>query len=904
MRRPVQEGHRRSAFARFVFSILAAVAMLATGGIVAAVHAPAAQAAGTATIKVQGGGDRTGASTVGPIPDGTVFTAKSTSGSSMYTCIASNGTCNIYVPGEAAYDVSIWSTPTGWYANQTLSSGTAFSVTSYPYQFRTKSLGSGSTTTIPGTNASPGTNNANADNARPQQRFGNQLAASRIDPAASAKCGQNIALVLDQSGSMAGDKQTNLKSAANATIDALTGTPSKVAIYTFSDKTRSSLPDASTLTSASAADLKKFVNNLGTPSNGTNWDAGLYQVAASKTHYDMVIFLTDGAPTVWGPNGDGSGSSSYFQYAEQGIFSANAIKAKGTRMVAVGIGLDGGADNLRAVSGTVPNVDYYTQSSADFGNTLKQLASGSCASQLTITKQLQDANGTPITPTPTAANGITFTNTISAGSTIDGTVTTGTVNGVNGQAGAALSIPTGATPTVTVTEGSVPGYTFVSAQCSVNGANVATTVHGSTASFTGAAGATHACTFINKQVPQTGVLTITKAFDTTVPTGAGTQTANTTFSGTYSCALSGAPNAAGNWTVTGPGNATLTKTSGTDPTAIPIGSSCSAVETSPASGTGTGLPNGSVWGVPTMTGPVTVAASSPANIRVTNTVTTLPVATVTISKTVQDVNGANPQPAAGWSMNTTLATGNPTGVALSPAGAKTTAGANGVTAPWTITYPTASAAASVTVAETQQTGYQFVSGVCKVTPATGVVRNVTLTGVAGNTVSLINPGDNVACSFVNKQQPGSVSWSKTDAGGDLLGGAEWTLTPTNPAGTSVTVSDNTGQSGYSGLDTDPAAGKFTVGTLKWGKYTLQESKAPAGYVLSDTKYPFEITATGLTATINGGKPITNVQQTPPTLPLTGGMSTDAFLIGGSALVVVSAGVWLALRRRSQARMQG
>jgi hypothetical protein len=30
------------------------------------------------------------------------------------------------------------------------------------------------------------------------------------------------------------------------------------------------------------------------------------------------------------------------------------------------------------------------------------------------------------------------------------------------------------------------------------------------------------------------------------------------------------------------------------------------------------------------------------------------------------------------------------------------------------------------------------------------------------------------------------------------------------------------------------------------------------------------------------------------------MSTDAFLIGGSALIVVSAGVWLALRRRSRA----
>jgi hypothetical protein len=46
MRKPAQGGRRRSAFARLVFSILAAVAMIATGGIVAAVHAPVAQAAG------------------------------------------------------------------------------------------------------------------------------------------------------------------------------------------------------------------------------------------------------------------------------------------------------------------------------------------------------------------------------------------------------------------------------------------------------------------------------------------------------------------------------------------------------------------------------------------------------------------------------------------------------------------------------------------------------------------------------------------------------------------------------------------------------------------------------------------------------------------------------------------
>jgi uncharacterized surface anchored protein len=283
--------------------------------------------------------------------------------------------------------------------------------------------------------------------------------------------------------------------------------------------------------------------------------------------------------------------------------------------------------------------------------------------------------------------------------------------------------------------------------------------------------------------------------------------------------------------------------------------------------------------------------------------TKLPVATVTVSKTVQDVTGANPQPATGWDMSTVLTTTppsgqNPSGVTITPSGTRKTAGANGITAPWTVTYPSAGAQASITVGETQQTGYQFVSGTCRVTPTTGSARTVDLTGATGNIVSGVNPGDTVVCNFVNKQQPGSVSWSKTDESGHPLSGSEWTLTPTDPAGGAVTVTDNIGQAGYQGLDTDTAAGKFNVKNLKWGKYTLQESKAPAGYVLPTTTYPFEITATGLTETVNNGKAITNKQQTPPLLPLTGGPATDAFIFAGAGLLA-AAGVGEWFRRRRQ-----
>lgn len=375
------------------------------------------------------------------------------------------------------------------------------------------------------------------------------------------------------------------------------------------------------------------------------------------------------------------------------------------------------------------------------------------------------------------------------------------------------------------------------------------------------------------------------------------------------------------------------------------------------------------------------------------------VADVEITKLVRNEPGADPQPDSGWTVGSSAqptagsVTPNPTAVTQ----ATDTSGS----AKWNLNFGTTNSRATVNVSENEKSkpNYAFSEGQCLITSLDGDVRSQDLSGPQSTALTGIAPGDDVQCSYVNEKQQasltvtkvvtnkfggtakpddfkltttlsggssvgvksgvkqtvapgtyvigetllpgyeqdgavsckagdnkltvtnnavnvgngqdvtctlvnkdkaGSVSWSKTDEGDHFLSGSEWTLTPTDPTGAAIPVTDNTGQSGYSGLDTNTAAGKFTVGALKWGKYELQETKAPAGYVLSGTKYPFEIKATGLTATVNGGDAIKNEQATPPNLPLTGGMSTDAFLIGGSSLIIVSAGVWLALRRRSRA----
>ena len=472
------------------------------------VQAPAAAPADP-TIVVHAGGVRSGnTTTIGALPDGAVFTATAVGTPIIpaVTCTTSGGTgtCSISVPAGRQWDVTETTPPPGYYLNPNLDSGTSVGSQLLPvhvphcsierhHNHRRARSRQHAEWHFHGAADPPATSG---------QTFSQQLATSLNDPPGVASCGINIALVLDQSGSMAANgKQAALQAAANEAITDLTGTPSTVAIYTFAATTGVSIAKTSTINATSAAPLHTFINNLPAPANGTNWDQGLAQVASG---FDEVIFLTDGAPT-GSRIRTNNFAQSLFTDTEQGIFSANAIKAGGERIVGVGIGLNGGLDNLRAVSGPTLNQDYFNSSNSDFGTVLKALATGACNNQLTITKQIQDPSGALISPTPADANGWTFTNTISGGSTVASPVTTAAVNGANGVAPAALTIPAGATPTLTVTEALKAGYTFVSAQCSVGGTAVTTTVSGTTATFTGAAAQPIACVFTNKRAVGTTV---------------------------------------------------------------------------------------------------------------------------------------------------------------------------------------------------------------------------------------------------------------------------------------------------------------------------------------------------------------------------------------------------------------
>lgn len=220
-----------------------------------------------------------------------------------------------------------------------------------------------------------------------------------------------------------------------------------------------------------------------------------------------------------------------------------------------------------------------------------------------------------------------------------------------------------------------------------------------------------------------------------------------------------------------------------------------------ASGTGT-------------TGSVTIPSTSGASVVCTFTNSPL-TASVTVSKTIQDANGGNPQPGVGWTVGAavtaTKGTATPT-----PAAATQTTGAQG-SASWSLRFDKGTSRATVTVSETQKPDYQFVSGSCTITALTGASRTVTLASADGGKVTDVAPGDTVECGFVNKNKTTSLTLVKQVSFGSAAA-TEWTLAAHGPVGAL------TGPTGKTGT---PQTTAIPVTPNK--PYALSESGGPATY---------------------------------------------------------------------------
>ena len=446
-------------FSNGLIQISALVLVVLTGGLGnppanATVPAPTGN---DAVITVKTGGLRTGAATndvtgtaadVAPLPGVRLGLFATETGATPVaqpwaTCNSdADGDCSFTIPdtqvGGANRDLRFWvkqvAAPAGWTVNAQLRTGSPFATpsTTTNYAFRTGlELRAGVTyTSLTNFMRRPGSTTITA---RDSSGIWQQ---SLTNPALDQACGLDIALVLDLSGSVAGDLPA-LKAAADSVIDALTGTPSRVALFSFSSLSPAdqgaNIPQLRPVaTPDQAAGVKSSYANWGS-TGGTNWDDALYTVAQAAPRYDAAIVITDGNPTYYGaPIPPTMDTFNRFKDTEYATFSANTLKSEGTRVIAFGVGSavsGNSALNLAAISGTTAydgsnaaTADYFqVPGYAQASNGLRDLALGQCRGSVTVVKQIVPSGNAPgdvsgATPAPA---GWTF-NAVSTGLPVGG----------------------------------------------------------------------------------------------------------------------------------------------------------------------------------------------------------------------------------------------------------------------------------------------------------------------------------------------------------------------------------------------------------------------------------------------------------------------------------------------------
>lgn len=161
-------------------------------------------------------------------------------------------------------------------------------------------------------------------------------------PPADAKVqrrGREVTLVLDRSGSMAGDKFTQARLAALQVIEGLTDAD-RFNIVDYSDSVASMAPAALPKNAESMQRARQYLNGL-TTSGGTNIHDALLAALTPPAAPDvlpMVLFLTDGLPTVG-------------QTGEQAIRDAIAKgNPSARRIFTFGVGVDVNAPLLTGVA--------------------------------------------------------------------------------------------------------------------------------------------------------------------------------------------------------------------------------------------------------------------------------------------------------------------------------------------------------------------------------------------------------------------------------------------------------------------------------------------------------------------------------------------------------------------------
>lgn len=251
---------------------------------------------------------------------------------------------------------------------------------------------------------------------------------SRNNPNDIGVCPTNVALISDTSGSLGAQGMSDMKNTMSAFVDAFRGTSVRMSAFSFSLVSpgyyASNHPEPLSIGDPEQAAKFKEQYAGWAQSGPTNWDSGFSTVANSGTNYDLALILTDGNPTVNGSHPDPRASAfNALQDVDAGVFSANQLKAQGTRILGLGVGpgfTSAGERNLRAVSGPVQGHDYFRASTfAEATEFLTELVKRSCGGSVSVQKLIVPEHGSADDAVPAPA-GWEFSASASAGATVAG----------------------------------------------------------------------------------------------------------------------------------------------------------------------------------------------------------------------------------------------------------------------------------------------------------------------------------------------------------------------------------------------------------------------------------------------------------------------------------------------------
>ena len=167
------------------------------------------------------------------------------------------------------------------------------------------------------------------------------------NPDLDPRCGIDVAIIIDRSGSIGGNND-EVQGAAQALVNALVGSGSRVELSSFSTTATAESGGSPNVTSSNISamafhDAANVTVPLFPSSGTTNWDDGLEMVRRSPAGLpQLTVMITDGDPNLQNqtqPAGHGTGTvgSGTTDALNAAITESDLIQA-GSHMFVVGVG--------------------------------------------------------------------------------------------------------------------------------------------------------------------------------------------------------------------------------------------------------------------------------------------------------------------------------------------------------------------------------------------------------------------------------------------------------------------------------------------------------------------------------------------------------------------------------------